>query len=123
MDSSVFVFWFGPFLSIGFILKIINKLANSVDPNETAHNEPSHLDLHKLHCFFLPVYKVNRVNTPTYCHAGFMQFQGLIINQRNLINHYNSLGISEDDKLMIFFLVFLEKRAQLFKASLAERAR
>ena len=32
-----------------FSLKIINRLANSVDPDETAHYEPSHLDLHCLH--------------------------------------------------------------------------
>ena len=31
------------------LLKVINKLANSVDPDETAHYEPSHLDLHCLH--------------------------------------------------------------------------
>ena len=27
----------------------INKMAKSVDPNQTAHYEPSHLDLHCLH--------------------------------------------------------------------------
>ena len=26
----------------------IKKMANSVDPDETAHHEPSHLDLHGL---------------------------------------------------------------------------
>ena len=26
-----------------------NRTANSVDPNEMAHDEPSHLDLHCLH--------------------------------------------------------------------------
>ena len=65
MDSSVFVFWFGPFLSIGFILKIINRLANSVDPDETAHNEPSHLDLYKLHCSF---YRSTRLTGLIYQH-------------------------------------------------------
>ena len=45
-----------------------------------------------------------------------MQFEGLIINQRNLINLYNSLGISEDDKLMIFFLVFLEKQGPVVQS-------
>ena len=28
---------------------IINKMASSVDPDEMAHYEPSHLDLHCLH--------------------------------------------------------------------------
>ena len=32
----------------GFQCKIKNKMANSVDPDETAHYEPSHLDLHYL---------------------------------------------------------------------------
>ena len=31
------------------LLRIINRLINSVDPDETAHFEPSHLDLHCLH--------------------------------------------------------------------------
>ena len=26
----------------------MNRMANSVDPDETAHNEPSHQDLHYL---------------------------------------------------------------------------
>ena len=32
-----------------------NRMANSVDPDEMAHNEPSHQDLHCLHkiCFGL----------------------------------------------------------------------
>ena len=29
-------------------LKIMNRIANSVDPDETAHYEPSHPDLHCL---------------------------------------------------------------------------
>ena len=31
-----------------FSVKIQNRITNSVDPDETAHDEPSHLDLH---CF------------------------------------------------------------------------
>ena len=33
----------------GFWSKIKNRMANSVDPEETAHCEPSHLDLYCLH--------------------------------------------------------------------------
>ena len=38
-------------------------MANSIDPNEMAHNEPSHLDLQFAICkaYFL-VYRVKRVN-------------------------------------------------------------
>ena len=32
----------------GFLSKINNRMANSVDPDETAHYEPSHLGLHCL---------------------------------------------------------------------------
>ena len=35
-------------LHIGVSIKIINRMANSVDPDETARSEPSHLDLHCL---------------------------------------------------------------------------
>ena len=28
---------------------VISKMASSVDPDENAHSEPSHLDLHCLH--------------------------------------------------------------------------
>ena len=36
-----------------FQSKIINRIANSVYPNEMARYEPSHLDLHYLHrCLF-----------------------------------------------------------------------
>ena len=34
---------------MGVSVKNYNKKANSVDPDETAHYEPSHLDLHCLH--------------------------------------------------------------------------
>ena len=36
-------------VNTGFSLKIKNGMANSVDPDETARYEPSHLDLHCLH--------------------------------------------------------------------------
>ena len=43
-------------LQAGFQSKIKNRMANRVpvDPDETAHCEPSHLDLHFLHRFGLP---------------------------------------------------------------------
>ena len=42
---------------------IINKMASSVDPDEMAHYEPSHLDLHCLHRYmYRYTYWVERVN-------------------------------------------------------------
>ena len=38
--------WTHPLLQIGIHSKINNTMANSVDPDETAHYEPSHLWLH-----------------------------------------------------------------------------
>ena len=43
-----------PLLNLGIIwkgdsVKIINRMANNVDPDETACNEPSHPDQHCLH--------------------------------------------------------------------------
>ena len=35
-------------MQIGVQSKIKNKMANSADPDETAHYEPSHLELHCL---------------------------------------------------------------------------
>ena len=39
-------------MQIGFQYKIKNIMANSVDPDETAHYEPSHLDLYYLQSVF-----------------------------------------------------------------------
>ena len=36
---------------MGFIVKINNRIVNSVDPDETARYQPSHLDLHCLHMY------------------------------------------------------------------------
>ena len=44
-------------------VKLKTKTAKSVDPDETAHDEPSHLDLHCLQRDVL-VYKVERVKLP-----------------------------------------------------------
>ena len=41
--------WSYPLLQIEVSVNINNRMANSVDLNETAHEEPSHLDLHCLH--------------------------------------------------------------------------
>ena len=38
---------------MGKLAKIQNRLANSVDPDETARYEPSHLDLQCLHEYWL----------------------------------------------------------------------
>ena len=40
-------------ISSGFQSKIQTRIAHNVDPDETAHNEPSHLDLHCLHKYLL----------------------------------------------------------------------
>ena len=37
--------------SFSLILK--NRMASSLDPDETAHDEPSHLDLHCLHGYLI----------------------------------------------------------------------
>ena len=37
-----------PIVANRSLVKINNRMANSVDPDETARNEPSHLDLHCL---------------------------------------------------------------------------
>ena len=39
-----------------------NRVANSVDPDEMAHHEPSHLDLHCLQKYNALVYRAERVN-------------------------------------------------------------
>ena len=43
----LFLFFFLNKLSLGkkFICKLKDRMSNSVDPDETAHYEPSHLDL------------------------------------------------------------------------------
>ena len=47
------LYWSCPLLSVAFVLlKIITRLANSVDPDETAHYGPSHLDVYYL-CRYL----------------------------------------------------------------------
>ena len=47
MDFS-FTDWTFPFLQIGMSVKNQNRMTNSVDPDEMAHHEPSHQDLHYL---------------------------------------------------------------------------
>ena len=46
--TSIFEFGHIQYCKQGFPTKINNRMANSVDPDEMAHNEPSHPDLH---CF------------------------------------------------------------------------
>ena len=59
MESSVCVcffffvrFWTGPLLQLGIPDKKSIK-ANSVDPDETAHYQPSHIDLRCLHKYLI----------------------------------------------------------------------
>ena len=40
-------------------------MANSIDPDETAHYEPSHLDLHCLHIYRFWSAKLKGLKTPT----------------------------------------------------------
>ena len=48
MDTSVFEYWTRPLLQIGISVKNLETV-NSVDPDEMARNEPSHLELHCLY--------------------------------------------------------------------------
>ena len=48
MDSSIYEFGHIHCCKRGFQSKINDKMANSVDPNETARYQPSYLDLHCL---------------------------------------------------------------------------
>ena len=49
VDTSIIVYLHVLRCKLGFQSKIKNRMANSVYPDETAHYEPSHLDLHCLH--------------------------------------------------------------------------
>ena len=51
MDSSILEFEHVHCLKKGFQFKVKNRMASNVDPDEMAHHEPSHLDLHCLHKF------------------------------------------------------------------------
>ena len=58
----------------------INKFSNSVDPDEAAHNEPSHLDLHCLPSSLeFSIYKLGR-NTLKFSRLNigvwFLTFEG-----------------------------------------------
>ena len=47
----------------GFPSKISNIMADNADPDETAHNEPSHLDLHCLQKVKVLICRVERVKS------------------------------------------------------------
>ena len=49
MDSFISKIWSHPLLQIGVSVKNDNRMTHSVDPDEMAHYELSHLDLHWLH--------------------------------------------------------------------------
>ena len=49
MDSFIFEFWTHLLLQIVKSAKNIKQKANSVNLDETARQDPSHLDLHCLH--------------------------------------------------------------------------
>ena len=73
--------WSEPLFQIGVSVKNQNRMANSVDPDEMAHYEPSHQDLH---C------KKNKKN------------KNVLVCRAEKVNLYHSLGYSADDKLTIF---------------------
>ena len=49
MYSSIFEFGRVHCCKHGYQSKVYKQIANNVDPDETAHYEPSHLKLHCLH--------------------------------------------------------------------------
>ena len=51
MVSSILEFGHVHCCKQGFQIKINNRMANSVGPDETARHEPSHQDLHCLHMY------------------------------------------------------------------------
>ena len=51
MDISIFEFGHVQNCKMGCHLKNKNRMANSVDPDETARHEPSHPELHCLPMF------------------------------------------------------------------------
>ena len=65
--QATFVFCFGFFLTkypleVSLYLKFNNWMSNSVDPDETAHYEPSHLDLCSLQRLLIIACGSERVN-------------------------------------------------------------
>ena len=42
-----------PLLQVGISIRNQNRMANNVDPDETAHYEPSHQGLHCLHRYLV----------------------------------------------------------------------
>ena len=58
MDSSISEFEHIHCCKLGFQPKIKNRMANSVDPDETAHYELSHLALHCLHRYLYMYWSV-----------------------------------------------------------------
>ena len=55
--------WTCPLMQIGVQYKIKNRMANNVDSDETAHYEPSHLDLNCFATVFVLVPMVERVKS------------------------------------------------------------
>ena len=58
-DISLFLWiWTHPLLQIEVWVNLNNRMANSVNPDETACYEPSHLDLHCLQSYFKGLDKI-----------------------------------------------------------------
>ena len=60
MNSSIVAFGYVHYCKSVCQSKLKNRMANSVDPDETARHEPFYLDLHCLQ-MCLSIYKAERV--------------------------------------------------------------
>ena len=79
-----------------FNVNIKNRMANSVDPDETAHDEPSHLDLHCLHRYL-------------FCSARLKESNGGILINIFLFLHKN-LHSSEVSRCIASRCIFFNQK-------------
>ena len=63
--------WSEPLFQIRVTVKNQIRITNSVDPNETAHDEPSHQDIHCLHRYPYRSTGFERVNEKYRLHKAF----------------------------------------------------
>ena len=71
-------YWDPNFFSNGEILKMlemkISEFANSIDPDEVAHYEPPHLDLH---CLLVLLWLLNMTYPQNFADINFVCFFGV----------------------------------------------
>ena len=85
-------FWTCPLFRTGMSFLNQKRIANNVNPDETAHYEPSHLDLHCLRrvSVSVPVYRVERVNrVEQNCSKHFL-FRDMILFMDFLCSGFRS---------------------------------